>query len=84
MFPVQYEGYQWEQLTRNIKFASKVHLGVRAKLGLPRGLQYPSYRGANQADVCYCIHLQVDMGANIGMYNGGSVDIAFSSIRTTT
>ena len=53
-------------------------------LGLPRGLQYPYYRGANQADVCYCIHLQVDMGANIGMYNGGSVDIAFSSIRSTT
>ena len=53
-------------------------------LALPRGLQYPYYRGANQADVCYCIHLQVDMGANIGMYNGGSVDIAFSSIRTTT
>ena len=83
---MQHEGYQWEQLTRNIKFASKVHLGVRAniRVALPRGLQYPYYRGANQADVCYCIHLQVDMGADIGMYNGGSVDIASSSIRTTT
>ena len=37
---------------------------------LPRGLQYPFYRGANQADVCYCIDLQVDMGVNMGMKNG--------------
>ena len=39
-------------------------------LGLSRGLQYPYYRGANQADVYYCINLQVDMGINMGMYNG--------------
>ena len=39
-------------------------------LGLSRGLQYPYYRGANQADVYYCIHLQVDIGINMGMYNG--------------
>ena len=25
---MQYEGFQWEQLTGNIKFASKVHLGM--------------------------------------------------------
>ena len=46
--------------------------------GLPRGLQYPCYRGADdQADVCYCINLQVDMGVNMGMYNVVSVDMAF-------
>ena len=33
--------------------------------GLPRGLQYPYFRGANQADVCYCINLQVDMGVDM-------------------
>ena len=38
--------------------------------GLSTGLQYPYYRGANQADVYYCINLQVDMGINMGMYNG--------------
>ena len=31
-------------------------------LGLPKGLQYPYYQGANQADLCYFINLQVDMG----------------------
>ena len=39
-------------------------------LGLSRRLQYPYYRGANQADVYYCINLQVDMGINMGMYYG--------------
>ena len=34
---MQYEGYQWEQLTRNIKFASKVHLGVRANIRVAKG-----------------------------------------------
>ena len=38
-------------------------------LALPRGRQYPYYRGANQADVCYCINFQVDMEVNMGMYN---------------
>ena len=37
MYPVQYEGYQWEQLTGNIKFASKVHLGVRANIRVAKG-----------------------------------------------
>ena len=36
MYPVQYEGYQWEQLTGNIKFASKVHLGVRSNIRIIR------------------------------------------------
>ena len=39
-------------------------------LGLPRGLQCPYYPGANHADVCYFINLQVNMGVNMGMYNG--------------
>ena len=34
---MQYEGYQWEQLTGNIKFASKVHLGVRANIRVATG-----------------------------------------------
>ena len=38
--------------------------------GLSTALQYPYYRGANQADVYYWINLQVDMSINIGMYNG--------------
>ena len=37
MYPVQYEGYQWEQLTGNIKLASKVHLGVRANIRVAKG-----------------------------------------------
>ena len=37
MYPVQYESYQWEQLTGNIKFASKVHLGVRSNIGVAKG-----------------------------------------------
>ena len=37
MYPVHYEGYQWEQLTGNIKFASKVHLGVRANIRVAKG-----------------------------------------------
>ena len=38
-------------------------------LGLQKGLQYPYY-GGDQADVCYYINLPVDMGVNMGMYNG--------------
>ena len=51
-------------------------------LGLSRSLQYPYYRGANQADVYYCINLQVDMGIDMGMYYGVSVGIACESKRT--
>ena len=67
---MQDEGYQWEQLVGNIKSASKVHLGVRCNIRVARRLQYPYYRGANQAEVCYRIIFQVDMGVNMGMYNG--------------
>ena len=45
--------------------------------GLPRGLQYPYHWRANQADVCYCINLQGDMGVNMGMYNGVQSTLAF-------
>ena len=41
-------------------------------LGLARGLQYPYYRGAKQADVKNCMNLQADMadtGINMGIYN---------------
>ena len=54
----------------DLKFASKAHLESETILGLSRGLQYPYYRGANQADVCYCKNVQVDMGINMGMYSG--------------
>ena len=37
---------------------------------LPNGLKYPYYRGANHADVCYCIDLQVDIRVDMGMYSG--------------
>ena len=36
MYPVQYEGYQWEQLAGNIKFASKVHLGVKFNIRIAK------------------------------------------------
>ena len=67
---MQYEGYQWEQHTGNVKFANMAILESGPILALPRGLQYPYYRGANQADACYCFNLQVDMGVNMGMCNG--------------
>ena len=51
----------------DLKFASKESDPI---LRLSRGLQYPYYRGANQTDVYYCINLQVDMGVNMGVYNG--------------
>ena len=38
--------------------------------GLPRGLQYPYYRGAKQADVCYYTDLEVELGVKKGMYHG--------------
>ena len=77
---MQYEGCQWERVILNLQVKSI--LESAPVLGLPRGVQYPYNRGANQADVCYGINFQVDMGANIGMYDG--VQSTFSSIRTTT
>ena len=35
----------------DLKFASLAHFESDPILGLSRGLQYPYYRGANQADV---------------------------------
>ena len=68
-------GYQCEQLMDDLKidleFASNVHFGVRSNTGAVRRLQYPYYRGANQADVYYCINLRVGMGINMGMHNNG-------------
>ena len=64
------------KVTRENSLRAILNLQVRSILesdpilGLPRGLQYPYYRGANQADVCYCINHQVDKGVNMGMYNG--------------
>ena len=37
MYPVQYEGYQREQHTGNVKFANKVHLGVRSNISVAKG-----------------------------------------------
>ena len=45
MYPVQYESYQWEKLTGNIKFASKVHLGVRANIRVAKGTAISSLAG---------------------------------------
>ena len=65
-------GYQREQLLGDskidLKFAIR-YIGVRSNR-VSSGLQYPYYRGANQADVYYCINLPVDMGISMGMYNG--------------
>ena len=51
----------------DLKFTSKVHVESDPILGLSRGLQYPYYRGANQADVYYCLKIQIDMGITMGM-----------------
>ena len=50
-----------------MKFASKVHLGVRSNTRVPGGPQYLYYQVANQY-----IDFQVDMGVNMGMYSGVS------------
>ena len=56
-YPVQYEGYQWEQLMGDLKidlkFASKAHFESDPILGLSRGLHDCNILaiGANQADV---------------------------------
>ena len=48
-YPVQYEGYQWEQLMGDfkidLKFPSKAHFESDPILGWSRGLQNPYYRG---------------------------------------
>ena len=56
--PVQHEGYQWEQLTGDLKielkFASKAHSESDPILGLSKGLHdcnVLTIGGANQADV---------------------------------
>ena len=51
----------------DLKFTSKVHVESDPILGLSRGLQYPYYRGANQADVYYCLKIQIEMGITMGM-----------------
>ena len=57
-YPVQHEGYQWEQLTGDLKielkFASKAHSESDPILGLSKGLHdcnVLTIGGANQADV---------------------------------
>ena len=54
----------------DLKFASKVHFGLRSNTGVQGDCNILTIGGANQADVYYCINLQVDMGINMGMYNG--------------
>ena len=55
----------------NIKFASKVHLGVISNIRVAKGTAKSLlWGGANQVDVCYYINLKVDMGVKKGMYNG--------------
>ena len=49
MYPVHYESYQWEQLTGNIKFASKVHLGVRANIRVAKGTAISLLSGGQSA-----------------------------------
>ena len=57
----------------NITFASKVHRGVRSNVRVAKKAAISLLwggGGGNQADVCYYINLPVDMGVNMGMYNG--------------
>ena len=59
----------------DIEFASKIYLGVRSNIRVATGSAISSYcdtdyRGANHADLCCQINFQVDMGVNMGMYNG--------------
>ena len=53
----------------DLKFASKVHFGDRSNTGAVKESAISLLSGANQADVYYCINLQVDMGINMGMYD---------------
>ena len=53
---------------RNIKFECKVHLGVRSNTRVAKGIAISLLSGADEADVCYYINPQVDMGVNMGMY----------------
>ena len=60
------------ELKIDLKFASKAHFESDPILGLSRGLRYPCYRGGpiRLMYLCYCLNLQIDMGSNMGMYNG--------------
>ena len=60
-------GTTLSDLKIDLKFASKVHVESDPIKGLSRGLQYPYYRGANHADVHYCLNVQIDMGINMLM-----------------
>ena len=53
-----------------IRFASKVHLGVISTIKVAKGTAISLLSGANQADVCYYINFQVDMGVKKAIYNG--------------
>ena len=70
MYPVQYERYQWEQLTGNIKFASKVHLGARANTSVAKGTAISLIIGG-PIRLIYVIVLTFRSiwGVNMGMYN---------------
>ena len=65
MYPVQYEGCQREQLTGNIKFASKVHLG-----------QIQHSRCQGDCSIGGPIRLMYVQGRRHGDVFWGSVDIA--------
>ena len=55
----------------NIKFASKVHLGVMlSNIRVAKGTAISLLSGANQADVCFYVNFQVDMGVKRGIYDG--------------
>ena len=48
---MQYEGYQLEQLAGNIKFASKVHLGVRANIRVAKGTAISLLSGGRSGSI---------------------------------
>ena len=60
----------WVILRSILRLRVRYVLESDPKLGLSRAPQYPYYRGANQADVYYCMNLKVDMDINMGMYTG--------------
>ena len=67
----------------DLKFASEVHSGVRSNTGAVKETAISLLSGGHQPDVYYCINLQVDMGINMGMYNGLTRH-GFLTIRTKT
>ena len=73
-YPVQYEGYQWEQLMGDLKidlkFASKALLSQIQYWGCQGGCMTAISLLSGPIRLmylCYCLNLQINMGNNMGM-----------------